>query len=106
VREAPFTLYRVENVITDESASRGDYASSDPTPKEPATLREAIEALQSDCWDNIDMTRDGTIIAYPADYSQNIHTGEWEAAELIIHARRPEWAERLLDAYNAAELRD
>ena len=98
---APFTLYRVENIITEESATRGDYASSDPTPEESATFREALDALRSDCWDNIDLHGDGTIIAYPADYVQNVRTGEYEAAELIIHARRPHWADRLLDAYEA-----
>jgi len=98
---APFTLYRVENTITEESASRGDYATSEPTPETPADLREALDALRSDSWDNIDLTGDGTIIAYPADYTQNTRTGDYEAAELIIHARRPEWADRLLNLYEA-----
>jgi len=101
VQNPPFTLYRVENVITDESASRGDYASSAATPTESADLREALAALESDCWDNIDERDDGTIICYPADYAQNTRTGDWEADELIITARRPEWATRLLDYYRA-----
>lgn len=98
---APFTLYRVENVITEESAACGDYASSDPTPTEDADFRSALAALESDCWDNVDVRGDGTIIAYPADYAQNIRTGDYEAAELIIHARRPEWAYRLIDYWSA-----
>jgi len=98
---APFTLYRVENVITEESARIGDYASSEATPVEPADLREALDALMSDCWDSIDERGDGSIIAYPADYVQNLRTGEWEAAELIIHSRRPEWSERLMALYRA-----
>ena len=102
MKVAPFTLYRVENTITEESASQGDYASSDPTPEEPATLREAVDALNSDCWDHIDERGDGTIIAYPADYSQDMYSGEWEASDLIIKARRPEWAERLMACYHAS----
>lgn len=96
---APFTLYRVENVITEESSRRGDYASSDVTETEPASLREALAALESDCWDNIDLRGDGTIIAYPADYVQDLHTGDYSASELIIHSRRPEWSDRLLNVW-------
>jgi hypothetical protein len=96
-----FTLYTVENVITEESAAHGDYASSDATEEHGASLREVIEALESDCWDNIDERSDGTIICYPADYVQNYRTGEWSAEELIIHARRPEWADRAMALYDA-----
>lgn len=95
-----FTLYWVENVITDESASHGDYASSEPTETQPVTFREALAALNSDCWDNVDTGRDGTIIAYPADYVQDFRTGDYSASELIIHARRPEWAYRLVDYWS------
>jgi hypothetical protein len=101
--EAPFSLYRVENVITEESASRGEPSSSEATPIEPATFREALDALDSDCWDNIDERGDGTIIAYPADYVQDIRTGDYSASELIIRARRPEWAARLVDCYRKGE---
>jgi hypothetical protein len=106
LKTAPFTLYRVENVITTESAKRGDYESSEPTETEDADLREALDALDSDCWDNVDLNGVGTIICYPADYSQNYRTGAWEADQLIIHARRPEWAERLLDVWEARNRKD
>ena len=98
---APFTLYRVENTITEESAAEGDYASSEASPEAPADLRSALDELLGDCWDSIDARGDGTIIAYPADYEMDIRTGEYSAEELIIHARRPEWADRLLNLYEA-----
>lgn len=101
MRAAPFSLYRVENVITDESASRGDYASSEPTESEDASLRDALDALDSDCWDTVDVSGDGTIIAYPADYVQSMRTGDYSASELIISARRPEWGVRLYDLWSA-----
>lgn len=97
---ALFTMYEVENVITEESSEGGDYASSEATPAEDATFREALDALLGGCWDNIDSTRDGTIIAYPADYNQNYRTGAYEGSELIITAKHPHHAERLLDCYS------
>jgi hypothetical protein len=96
-----FSFYRVENVITEESAADGDYASSEPTEVEETDFRGALDALESDCWDSIDERGDGTVICYPADYAQDFRTGDWEASELILKARRPEWADRLMAVYCA-----
>lgn len=95
----PFSMYEVENVITEESSKRGDYASSEATPETPATLREALDALLDGCWDNLDGA-DDRVIAYPADYVQDMHTGAYEASELIIHGA-PRNIERLLALYDA-----
>jgi hypothetical protein len=106
MKDAPFTLYRVTNVISEESSKRGDYESSEATEPTGADFRETLDALNSDCWDNIDQRGDGTIICYPADYSQDIQTGDYEADTLIIKARRSEWADRLLSFYRAARIAD
>lgn len=95
----PFTMYEVENVITDESAARGDYASSDVSPEVPATLREALDALLAGCWDNLDGRAD-SIVAYPADYHQDFRTGDYSASELIVSGD-PRNIARLLDLYDA-----
>lgn len=99
MQDPPFSYYRVDNVITDESAAVGAYASSEPTDTTDTDLRGALDALESDCLDNIEQSRDGTIICYPADYHQNMRTGDYEASELIIHTRHAHWADRLLSLY-------
>ena len=96
---APFTMYEIENTISEESASRGDYASSDASVEAPATLREALDALLDGCWDNVDAHADA-VIAYPADYDQNYRTGEWSATQVVIHGA-PRQIARLLDLYDA-----
>jgi hypothetical protein len=105
MQTSPFTLYRVENVITEESAEHGDYDSSEATPTENADFRDALVALDSDCWDNVDVRQDGTIIAYPADYTQNYRTGAYEGSELIINSRKPHWGIRLYDFWSARNSR-
>jgi hypothetical protein len=95
-----FTYYHVHNVISDESATRGDYASSERTNTSGAGLKKALELLNSDCWDNVDFNGD-TIICYPADYRQDATTGDYSGSQLILTARRPEWAERLMDIWEA-----
>jgi hypothetical protein len=74
---AKFTLYRVEDIITEELWQAGDYASSKESEKKPATFREALDALHSDCWDTIDERWDGMIICYPADYQQDYTNGDY-----------------------------
>jgi hypothetical protein len=95
----PFTMYEIENVITDESSAEGDYASSDASPEEPATLREALDALLYGCWDNVDGSS-GSIVAYPADYHQDMHTGDYVGFEVIINGD-PRNITRLLALYEA-----
>jgi len=90
-----FELVEVENVITEESAREGDYASSEATEPVMIDLRTAVDAMLNGCWDNVDARGDGTIILYPADYSQNMRMGDWEGTELILRADSPMNGERL-----------
>jgi hypothetical protein len=100
---APFSMYEVENTITEESAGYGDYASSETSPEEPATLREALDALLNGCWDRVDGRADGRadcVIAYPADYEQDMYSGDWSGTEVIINGP-PRQITRLLNLYEA-----
>lgn len=98
---ARFELYRVTNVISEESSRRGDYASSEASDTVTVDLREAVDALLGDYWDNLD-EREDTVIAYPADYVQDYRTGDWSADQLIIRADNPANLERLMACYHAA----
>ena len=64
----------------------------------------ALDALESDCWDNIDERGDGTLICYPADSRMDPRTGAYEQTQVIVKARRPEWTTRLVDCYRARNL--
>lgn len=94
-----FSIATISQTITDESAARGDYAISEMSEFESADFREALDALRCGCWDNVDW-RASEVIAYPADYEQNIRTGAYEADTLVIRTERPEWLNRLATAYD------
>lgn len=97
---AHFTLYEIAETITDESARRGDVATSEASDPEPVTFREALEALRGGVWDNLD-ARASEVIAYPADWRQDFRTGEYAAETLVIRADDPRNLERLLAAFEA-----
>ena len=99
-----FTVQEVERSIT----HHGDDTHTDEHDAgavEPCSFREALDALEGGCWDNMDERGDGTIIAYPADMVMDIATGVYESTQLIIKARRPEWADRLIAYYEARNRR-
>lgn len=98
-----FELVTVTNVITEESAAVGDYASTDQSEPTQVDLRGAVDALMSDHWDNID-ARDVDVIAYPADYVQDYRTGAYAADTLIVRADSPANLERLMSCYAAARV--
>jgi hypothetical protein len=100
MKVAPFTVQLVERTITfiGEDQHEDEY---DEGTVEPADLRAALDALNREYWDDIDLRGDGTIIAYPADMHQDIRTGVYESTQVIIKARRPEWADRLIALHEA-----
>lgn len=101
-----FTIQLVERTITWADDDSEDYTDEhEAGTVEPAELREALDALEHGCWDSIDEYGDGTIIAYPADMHQDMHTGAYESTQLIVKAARPEWADRLMALYTARAAR-
>lgn len=79
-----FELTYVLETITEESATEGDVASRDVDGPTAVDVREAIDALESQCWDSVDDRGDGTVICYPADSHQDLRTGEWESTQVIL----------------------
>jgi hypothetical protein len=95
-----FTVQEIERTITWPDDDSEEYVDEyDEGTIEPTDLRGALDALNSQCWDNLDAHGDGTIIGYPADSHMNMRTGADESTQLIIKARRPEWADRLMACY-------
>lgn len=95
-----FTVQEIERTIThhDDETHDDEY---DEGTIEPASFREALDALEGGCWDNLDVHGDGTLIAYPADMTMDPATGSYESTQLIVKARRADWLDRLLDVYEA-----
>lgn len=80
-----------EDNYTDEEDWTSDFAG--------ASFREALKALRRGCWDSIDWRND-ELIAYPADWHQDLVTGAYDSETLVIRARREEWMDRLARAYD------
>ncbi len=95
-----FAIATIEEVITEESAREGDVASSDMSADDPCGVREALAALLDGCWDNVDW-RDTEVIAYPADWHQDMFTGDYDATTLVVRANDPRNLERLARLYDA-----
>ena len=98
---AKFSIATIEERLWWES----DEPDTDPSQESdmsefaPADLRDALDALERGCWDNIDW-RASELIAYPAD-QHLLRDGIYESETLVIRARRPEWLDRLASAYEA-----
>lgn len=98
----PFTIRRIyetltlppEGVDVDDSCVETDAS----LPPAPASLRDALDALESQCWDDIDDRGDGTLILYPADGSLNYRTGE-EIRETVIIKGSERNVRRLVRCY-------
>lgn len=88
----------IHETITDESAAVGDVASSDMSDAEPVSFRDALDALKQGCWDNVDW-RATEVIAYPADWHQDMRTGDYDADTLVIRGPEHQLA-RLARAYD------
>ena len=92
-----FTVQRIDT----ELLPGEDEETYDEHPQKKADLREAIDALESNCWDNVDARGDGTIICYPADHPMNMRTGAYEGFQIIVKADKPHNANRLMDLYES-----
>jgi len=107
MKNAPFTVQEIERTIAWATDGSEDYTDTcDEGPVVPSDLRAAFEAMQSQYWDSVDQRDDGTIILYPADSRQDMFTGAYESTQVIIKARRPEWADRLVALYEARRERE
>jgi hypothetical protein len=96
-----FHVSSATSYITEESSQRGDYDRTEEGDEYNTDLSGALAALDSDCWDNVDVRGDGSIIAYPADYQQDYRTGEYEGTTLFIQADTLRNAERAFDLWSA-----
>lgn len=96
-----FTVQEIERIIT----FHGEDGEYDNIYNEgriaPSDLEDAINALESNCWDNID-EREDTVICYPADSHQNYRTGDYESTQIIIKGA-PKDVGRLMNYYHAKE---
>lgn len=100
--DAKFTTQLIERTVTWADDESEEYTDEDDAGLiEPADLSDVLNALDSQCWDHIEEYGDGTVICYPADSHHNPRTGSHESTQLIIKARRPEWADRALRLYRA-----
>lgn len=96
-----FTVQEIERTVT--WYGEDDYTDEDdPGKVEPANLREALDALRSQCWDDMDNHGDGTLVLFPADQRMNAQTGAYESTHLIVKGE-PHNIERLLRFYYNTE---
>src|SRR3954451_1927468 len=78
-----FIIRKYEHVVDYDAA---DSICVDQS-EEMATLTEAIDALCSDCWDNVDVSgykAESTLMLYPADWQQDFRTGEVTHTDIAI----------------------
>lgn len=76
--------------IVRRMTERLDYEAADSELVDDETvetdLRGAIDALDSDCWDNVD-ERGDEVLLYPADHHQDMRTGEVTGTTVAISGR-------------------
>ena len=104
-RAERFTIQRVTSTIApapDDGTDGPTDAEYDEGPVEPGDLRAVIDALESDCWDSLQESGDGTVIGYPADYAQDMRTGEYSADHVIVKGSARN-VDRALALYRARE---
>jgi hypothetical protein len=96
-----YTITRVDRTIHfyAEDSHTDEDDSSAPVGGD---VRNAVDALNSNTWDNIDERYD-CVICYPADSSMNIRTGDYESFQIIIHGAEKD-LEHLMSYWNAKKI--
>lgn len=95
-----FTITTYERTIEFMEDGSDDYTDeTEDMGTVPADLRAVLDALDSQCWDSIDISDDRTIL-YPADSDQDMTTGAWIQTQIVIRGNVRN-IERALDVWRS-----
>lgn len=86
-----------------------DYVAADSTlvftDEYQGDLRDALHALDSQCWDDVDQQSE-TVICYPADWHTDPRTGVVTHTDVAIEADNERNLERLMNIWEGGETDD
>lgn len=91
-------IIRKYDYVVDYDAADSSLTDSDECMGD---LTEAIDAMVSDCWDNVEMSTyraESTLMLYPADWQQDMHSGEVTHTDVAISGATKN-IERLYNLY-------